>query len=154
MHAVLSAVLLMTAAQTNRPEPQHVVTVAAEGGCSRARVPCGGRAHCRACVAVRSPLATCCWGHMPQTCCGPWFGCCPGSPCHIHRYSASRGYYYSEAHNYRHLFDYPWHATRYQPPHLFTHHDGQPPSQEQIPTPYPDRQNVLFEPLPMAPSPP
>ncbi len=153
MHAALSAVLLVTAAQTTCPNTQHVVTVAAEGCCSRARGPCGGRTRCCGWAVARGSLAACC-GYLPRACCAPWLGCCPGSPCHTCRYSASRGYYYSQAHDYRHVFDYPWHATAHRPQYLFTYQGAQPGSREQIPTPDPDRESVLFQPLPLAPSPP
>lgn len=55
------------------------------------------------------------FGPMPQTCYQPRFGCYPGNPRTIHRYPAFHGYYYRAPYNYRHLFEYPWHAQPYEP---------------------------------------
>lgn len=54
------------------------------------------------------------FGPMPQTCYQPRFGCYPGNPRTIHRYPAFHGYYYRAPYNYRHLFEYPWHAQPYE----------------------------------------
>lgn len=55
------------------------------------------------------------FGPMPQTCYQPRFGCYPGNPRTIHRYPAFHGYYYRNPYNYRHLFEYPWHAQPNEP---------------------------------------
>lgn len=55
------------------------------------------------------------FGPMPQTCYQPRFGCYPGNPRTIHRYPAFHGYYTRAPYNYRHLFEYPWHAQPYEP---------------------------------------
>jgi hypothetical protein len=55
------------------------------------------------------------FGPMPQTCYQPRFGCYPGNPRTIQRYPAFHGYYYRAPYNYRHLFEYPWHAQPYEP---------------------------------------
>jgi hypothetical protein len=52
---------------------------------------------------------------MPQTCYAPRFGCYPGNNRHMHRYPAFHGYYYRAPYNYRHYFDYPWHAAPHEP---------------------------------------
>lgn len=58
----------------------------------------------------------CDWfGPMPQTCYSPRFGCYPGNGRDIHRYPAFHGYYYRNPYNYRHYFDYPWHASPRDP---------------------------------------
>lgn len=62
------------------------------------------------------------FGPMPQTCYQPRFGCYPGNPRTIHRYPAFHGYYYRSPYNYRHLFEYPWHAQPNEPQPL---HGGQ-----------------------------
>jgi hypothetical protein len=56
---------------------------------------------------------------MPQTCYAPRFGCYPGNNRHMHRYPAFHGYYYRKPYNYRHLFDYPWHARPHEPQGFF-----------------------------------
>ncbi|NMC19003.1 MAG: hypothetical protein GYA33_01175 [Thermogutta sp.] len=55
------------------------------------------------------------FGPMPQTCYQPRFGCYPGNPRTIHRYPAFHGYYYRAPYNYRHYFEYPWHAAPHEP---------------------------------------
>lgn len=55
------------------------------------------------------------FGPMPQTCYQPRFGCYPGNPRTIHRYPAFHGYYYRAPYNYRHYFEYPWHAQPHEP---------------------------------------
>ncbi len=55
------------------------------------------------------------FGPMPQTCYQPRFGCYPGNPRTIHRYPAFHGYYYRAPYNYRHYFEYPWHAEPNDP---------------------------------------
>jgi len=55
------------------------------------------------------------FGPMPQTCYQPRFGCYPGNPRTINRYPAFHGYYYRAPYNYRHLFEYPWHAQPNEP---------------------------------------
>ncbi|WP_347245987.1 hypothetical protein [Thermogutta sp.] len=62
------------------------------------------------------------FGPMPQTCYQPRFGCYPGNPRTIHRYPAFHGSYYRNPYNYRHLFEYPWHAQPNEPQPL---HGGQ-----------------------------
>ena len=62
-----------------------------------------------------------CCGPMPQTCYAPRFGCYSGNNRHMHRYPAFHGYYYRTPYNYRHLFDYPWHATPNEPLGFFTY---------------------------------
>ncbi len=55
------------------------------------------------------------FGPMPQTCYQPRFGCYPGNARDIHRYPAFHGYYYRQPYNYRHYFEYPWHAQPHEP---------------------------------------
>lgn len=61
------------------------------------------------------------FGPMPQTCYQPRFGCYPGNARDIHRYPAFHGYYYRQPYNYRHYFEYPWHALPHEPVAYFTH---------------------------------
>lgn len=61
------------------------------------------------------------FGPMPQTCYQPRFGCYPGNSRDIHRYPAFHGYYYREPYNYRHYFDYPWHAQPHEPLGFFSY---------------------------------
>ncbi|MCS7303950.1 MAG: hypothetical protein NZ602_02420 [Thermoguttaceae bacterium] len=61
------------------------------------------------------------FGPMPQTCYQPRFGCYPGNARDIHRYPAFHGYYYRQPYNYRHYFEYPWHAQPHEPLGYFTY---------------------------------
>ena len=63
-------------------------------------------------------------GPMPQTCYQPRFGCYPGNARDIHRYPAFHGYYYRQPYNYRHYFEYPWHAQPHEPLGYFTYPSG------------------------------
>jgi hypothetical protein len=75
-------------------------------------------------------------GPMPQSCYNPSFGCY-ASTRFMHRYPAFHNYYYRSAYNYRHYFDYPWHAGLHEPTSQFSHHvPGEAPAQP-IPTPPP-----------------
>ena len=55
------------------------------------------------------------WDPMPQTCYNPTFGCYAGAGRTMHRYPAFHGYYYRSPYNYRHDFEYPWHALPHHP---------------------------------------
>jgi hypothetical protein len=57
---------------------------------------------------------------MPQSCYNPSFGCYPSTR-FMHRYPAFHGYYTREAYNYRHYFDYPWHAGLHEPTSMFSY---------------------------------
>ena len=57
---------------------------------------------------------------MPQSCYNPSFGCYPSTR-FMHRYPAFHGYYTREAYNYRHYFDYPWHAGLHEPTSHFSY---------------------------------
>lgn len=87
-----------------------------------------------------------CCGPMPQTCYAPRYGCYPGNNRHMHRYPAFHGYYYRKPYNYRHLFEYPWHAAPHQPSAYFTYEsdvvpagatDAMPLDSQGQPTPAP-----------------
>ena len=100
-------------------------------GCVQAACQCGGEDKRHCCVAWLGP--------MPQTCYAPRFGCYPGNNRHMHRYPAFHGYYYRQPYNYRHLFDYPWHATPHEPQPLYGYRAAVVPSDEPIPAPIPQR---------------
>lgn len=97
--------------QTVSPGPQTV-----ESNCDTCP-----SAYCDPGCALRSgvkSLRTLAWdwfGPMPQTCYQPRFGCYPGNARDIHRYPAFHGYYYRQPYNYRHYFEYPWHAQPHEP---------------------------------------
>jgi hypothetical protein len=75
-------------------------------------------------------------GPMPQSCYNPSFGCYSNSR-YMHRYPAFHNYYYRAAYNYRHDFDYPWHAGLHEPTSMFSYHvPGENPAQA-VPTPMP-----------------
>jgi hypothetical protein len=75
-------------------------------------------------------------GPMPQSCYNPSFGCYANTR-HMHRYPAFHGYYYREAYNYRHYFDYPWHAGLQEPTSHFSYNVPGAPDGESIAPPVP-----------------
>ena len=89
------------------------------------------------------------FGPMPQTCYQPRFGCYSGSSRTIHRYPAFHGYYYRQPYNYRHYFDYPWHAAPHEPQGYFTYSTVQ----TVMPTATPGPSPFLLEPTAAPPEP-
>jgi hypothetical protein len=55
----------------------------------------------------------------------------------MHRYPAFHGYYYRSAYNYRHYFDYPWHAATHEPTPLYSYQASQTGTAEMMPAPVP-----------------
>jgi hypothetical protein len=55
----------------------------------------------------------------------------------MNRYPAFHGYYYRAAYNYRHYFDYPWHAGLHEPTSMFSYHVPSETPGQTIPTPVP-----------------
>lgn len=94
----------------------------------------GGRGHCGQCCHGK----LCDYlGPMPQSCYNPSFGCYPSTR-FMNRYPAFHNYYYRSAYNYRHYFDYPWHAGLHEPTSMFSYHTpGEAPAQG-VPTPLPE----------------
>ena len=153
MRAMLLTLLLVTGAQPPSVDAQQQVTTATEDcQCSNCdQSDCGAGRSRRG--AFRGCLGCC--GPMPQTCYAPRFGCYPGNNRHVHRYPAFHGYYYRQPYNYRHLFDYPWHATPHEPQGFFSYEVTRPSTQQQEAlTPYPEPENTIPEPLPLAPDSP
>jgi hypothetical protein len=72
----------------------------------------------------------------------------------MHCYSTFHGCCGLQAYDYRRQFDYPWHATRYEPQGLFICQGSRPAMPEEVPAPAVDREHVLSEPLPVAPDTP
>ena len=75
-------------------------------------------------------------GPMPQSCYNPSFGCY-ASTRFMHRYPAFHGYYTRNAYNYRHYFDYPWHAGLHEPTSHFSYNVPGAPAGENIAPPMP-----------------
>ena len=73
---------------------------------------------------------------MPQSCYNPSFGCYPSTR-FMHRYPAFHGYYTREAYNYRHYFDYPWHAGLHEPTSMFSYGVPGAAAVENVPVPVP-----------------
>jgi len=73
---------------------------------------------------------------MPQSCYNPSFGCYPSTR-FMHRYPAFHGYYTREAYNYRHYFDYPWHAGLHEPTSMFSYGVPGEAAAESVPVPVP-----------------
>lgn len=82
----------------------------------------------------------------PQSCYDPSFGCYRGSR-FMHRYPAFHGYYAREAYNYRHYFDYPWHAGLHEPTSMFSYHVPGEAAAENVP-PAPVPASARREPTP------
>jgi hypothetical protein len=79
----------------------------------------------------------CYLGPMPQSCYNPSFGCYPSTR-FMNRYPAFHNYYYRSAYNYRHYFDYPWHAGLHEPTSMFSYHTPSEAPAQGLPTPMPD----------------
>jgi hypothetical protein len=75
-----------------------------------------------------------CLGPMPQSCYDPSLGCYAGTR-RMHRYPAFHGTYYRSPYNYRHYFDYPWHAAMHEPAPHFSHHLPAPTAGETLESP-------------------
>ena len=86
------------------------------------------------------------FGHMPQTCYSPRYGCYYGNNRHMHRYPAFHGTFYRRPYNYRNVFDYPWHAEMHEPTSMFSYNvggeelgpTGDAPQVPQVPAPIAD----------------
>jgi len=116
MHVALLTVLIVAGAgqPAYAPADQPSVVAGDPGAapCEMCQGECAEAGKCK--KQKRSYL--CDWfGPMPQTCYSPRFGCYPGNGRDIQRYPAFHGYYYREPYNYRHYFDYPWHASPRDP---------------------------------------
>jgi hypothetical protein len=61
------------------------------------------------------------FGHMPQTCYSPRYGCYYGNNRHMNRYPAFHGNFYRRPYVYRDVFDYPWHAEMHEPTSMFSY---------------------------------
>jgi len=131
MHASLVSLLLLAGAgphpeATIQYEPsarQSPVQNVKAGGCGG--TPCGtcGLQSCGQRLKnhfQRSYLGRK-FGPMPQSCYAPRYGCYPGNQRYTHRYPAFHGYYYRRPYNYRHVFDYPWHAELHEPTSMWSY---------------------------------
>ncbi len=142
MQAVILTLLVVAGADPVAMTTASPAAVSASGHCTQ----CDGHgADCYSSYhsnGVRDCLFDC-LGPMPQTCYAPRYGCYPGNNRFMHRYPAFHGYYYRQPYNYRHLFDYPWHAAPHQPVDYFTYEnqviegEAVPESQQGSPTPAP-----------------
>jgi len=147
VHAALLTVLVIAGAEP----PAYIVSeqptvtptaMVSSSGCSE----CGDAA-CTGCGSAivgncgRHGVTSWCrdWcGPMPQTCYGPRYGCYAGSSRTIHRYPAYHGYYYRKPYNYRHYYEYPWHATPHNPQAFFTYRPEIEGQDITVPTPQTD----------------
>jgi hypothetical protein len=84
----------------------------------------------------------------PQSCYNPSYGCY-ASTRFMHRYPAFHGYYYREAYNYRHYFDYPWHAGLHEPTSHFSYNVPGAPAGESIVPPAPQPESAAEAPRPI-----
>jgi len=119
MNALVLGVLLVVGqpgqpAQTPASSEALPQTVQGNGSCESC-TSYDGPCTLRGGVKSLGRLAWDWFGPMPQTCYQPRFGCYPGNARDIHRYPAFHGYYYRQPYNYRHYFEYPWHAQPHEP---------------------------------------
>jgi hypothetical protein len=75
-----------------------------------------------------------CLGPMPQSGYEASVGCYAGTR-RMHRHPAFHGYYYRNAYNYRHYFDYPWQAAMHEPASHFSSNLPTPAAGETIDSP-------------------
>jgi len=95
----------------------------------------------------------CYWfGPMPQSCYNPSYGCY-ASTRFMNRYPAFHGYYYRNAYNYRHYFDYPWHAGLHEPTSHFSYNVPGSPAGESVVPPAPVPPAPVPDPTAEAPRP-
>ena len=114
MHAVLLTLMALGADASSAGAQHELGAVHSECGCAD---ECDG-----SCGGGRRDTHRGGWfGHMPQTCYMPRYGCYPGNSRHTHRYPAFHGTYYRNPYNYRNLFDYPWHAQLHEPTSHFSY---------------------------------
>jgi hypothetical protein len=100
----------------------------------------GHGGHCHGCDGIL------CRG-MPQSCYNPSFGCYPSTR-HMHRYPAFHNYYSRKAYNYRHYFEYPWHAGLHEPTSMFSYNvPGEAPA-EIVQPPVPAAEPAVRRPTP------
>ena len=156
MHAALLTVLVIAGAEPSayvvpaQPTASPMAMVSASG-CDECGAPACTGCGSAAAGSYGSPGCTS-WcrdwlGPMPQTCYGPRYGCYAGSSRTIHRYPAYHGYYYRQPYNYRHYYEYPWHATPHDPQAFFTH---QPEIEgQEIMVPMPQTDGVPTDPAPI-----
>lgn len=146
MHVALLTLLLVTGAEEPSIEGLGQPTMIVESSCDYGS--CGECCHPvgRCCGREERPRGylAACFGPMPQACYAPRFRCYPGNNRHMHRYPAFHGCYYRRAYNYRHLFDYPWHAAPYEPQGLSTRQGGRQIGQEVL-TPIPQQDGMPSE---------
>ena len=93
------------------------------------------------------------FGPMPQTCYGPRYGCYPGGSRTINRYPAFHGYYYRKPYNYRHYYEYPWHAAPHNPQAFFTFRPEIEGREITVPTPQTNDVPTESAPSPAPPKP-
>jgi hypothetical protein len=132
MNAILLTVLALSGADGGYYiEQGHGGDYASGGACEECGGFLGRHGHCHHCKG------------MPQSCYNPSFGCYPSTR-FMHRYPAFHNYSTREAYNYRHYFDYPWHAAPHEPMPMFSGSvSGGPESivvplaSERVPTPAP-----------------
>jgi hypothetical protein len=98
----------------------------------------GGHGHgCLGCLGGHRGKFRDYLGPMPQSCYNPSYGCYPSTR-FMNRYPAFHNYYYRSAYNYRHYFDYPWHAGLHEPTSMFSYHTPSENSPQPLPTPLPE----------------
>ena len=162
MHAALLIILVIAGAD------QPVLGVVGQStAVPAAMVSSSGCNECgdAACADCSSGAAGSCVGHgcrswwcgwcgpMPQTCYNPRFGCYAGAGRTIQRYPAFHGHYYRSPYNYRHYYEYPWHASPHDPQAFFTYGPEMEGQEMIVPTPQAEIGPPPSAPMPTPPKP-
>lgn len=114
----------ISSAFSSRSTSSHATASHSDCGCQDtaavADESCQECNDCGACDSCRARRVKSHRAGMPQTCYNPVYGCYPSTR-FMHRYPAFAGYYYRRPYNYRHMFDYPWHAELHEPTSHFSY---------------------------------
>lgn len=129
MHALLLTMLALTAGPDGMYGGGRITQSSADiygtqGGISSGCDTCGQSGcggHLKQPSIFSGERTTGWFGHMPQTCYDPRYGCYQGNNRHMNRYPAFAGTYYRRPYNYRNVFDYPWHAEMHEPTSMFSY---------------------------------
>jgi hypothetical protein len=162
MHAALLTVLVIAGADPpafivagqSNVSPTAMVSSSGcsecgEAACSDCCSGAAGRCGCHTCPKLCRDWC----GPMPQTCYGPRYGCYAGSSRTINRYPAFHGYYQRKPYNYRHYFEYPWHATPHNPQAFYTYQPQVEGQEIRMPMPQTDGMPTEAAPAPAPPKP-
>ena len=130
MHALLLTLMTLGAGGQLSDEVlkdegvQHANYETYAGGCQSCQTDGGHSAYMSACnrrLLKSSSRYDSVSRMMPQTCYDARYGCYYGGGRHMHRHTAFAGTYYRSPYNYRHYYQWPWHADPHEPTSLFSY---------------------------------